>query len=419
MRNIITRVLRPRAAVAADQRLQYELYSPAPGRSAQLPEGAGWERALFRGRIERDGQKGSPYFVVPDRLGALVKLARKLAGMDEPTPPPEAERARRLVAYLRDSGEFGYTLDIRPVDPDRDPVEDFLFNRKAGHCEYFASALTLMLRAADVPSRLVSGYKGVEKNRFSGRYEVQGRHAHAWVEAYIDGHWQLLDPTPPDARSEVVSQVGVRLGLWSQIRLALSDAWSNYVVKLDDLQQRTLLAPIKQFAIALGRWIRDGRTRLVDTLKGAGTVLANPERWFSWQGGAVSFVLLSGLLGLFLAARRLYRHWLAAHRERQRLWSHAERQVEFYERFRQVCTRLGLRRRPTQTQREFTAAVARALSDPNAAEHPAPLDGLDVIADAFYRVRFGHHELDAAALAEIDRRLSALEAVTALPAAPA
>jgi transglutaminase-like putative cysteine protease len=420
MRNIITRVLRPRAVPGRGQRLQYEVYSPAPGgRSGRSRDLARWGRELFPGLTDRNAKEGSPYFGIPPRLGALVELARKVSGMNEPVPPPEAERAQRLVTYLRDSGEFGYTLNIRPVDPARDPIEDFLFNRKAGHCEYFASALTLMLRAADVPSRLVSGFKGVEQNRFSGRYEVQGRHAHAWVEAYIDGRWQLLDPTPADARSEVVSQVGVRLGVWSQIQLALRDAWSKYVIKLDELQQRTLLAPVKDFAIALGRWIRDGRTRVVDTLKGAGAVLATPERWFSWEGGAVTFVLLSGLLGVFLVGRRIYRSLLAEYRERQRLLGHAERQIQFYERFRRVCLRLGLRRRPTQTQREFAASVARTLSERTTTERTATADGVDLIADAFYRVRFGRHDLDAAALAEIDRRLTALETVAASQTGPA
>ena len=58
-------------------------------------------------------------------------------------PESTSARARALEAYLRESGQFGYTLQMNVVDPSLDPVEDFLVNRKEGHCEYFASALAL------------------------------------------------------------------------------------------------------------------------------------------------------------------------------------------------------------------------------------------------------------------------------------
>src|SRR5262249_56352097 len=110
--------------------------------------------------------------------------------------PLEQRRALTLESYLRDSGKYAYTLNMAVTDSRVDPVEDFLFNRQRGHCEYFASALALMLRAIDVPSRLVTGFKGADRLGSTGPYEVQQRHAHAWVEAYLDGKWVVLDPTP-------------------------------------------------------------------------------------------------------------------------------------------------------------------------------------------------------------------------------
>ena len=109
-----------------------------------------------------------------------------------------------LEAYLRESGEFTYTLQMDVIDRKLDPVEDFLVNRKAGHCEYFASALALLLRSVGIRSRVVNGFKGGDWNDLTKDLNVRQKHAHSWVEAYV-GHskspdtlplWVTLDPTP-------------------------------------------------------------------------------------------------------------------------------------------------------------------------------------------------------------------------------
>ena len=79
----------------------------------------------------------------------------------------DQRQGRALEIYLRDSGEFGYTLEMNVVDPSLDPVEDFLVNRKEGHCEYFASALALLLRSIDIPARMVNGFKGGDWNELT------------------------------------------------------------------------------------------------------------------------------------------------------------------------------------------------------------------------------------------------------------
>src|SRR5271157_3295133 len=78
----------------------------------------------------------------------------------EGTEEAVSARARALESHLRDSGKFGYTLEMNVIDPQLDPVEDFLVKRKKGHCEYFASALALLLRSIDIPARMVNGFKG-------------------------------------------------------------------------------------------------------------------------------------------------------------------------------------------------------------------------------------------------------------------
>ena len=98
-------------------------------------------------------------------------------------------------SYLRRN--FRYTLKLTGT-PGRDPLAHFLFETRAGHCEYFASAMAVMLRAIGIPSREVNGFLPGEYNDLGGDYIVRASDAHSWVEAYFPGSgWITFDPTPP------------------------------------------------------------------------------------------------------------------------------------------------------------------------------------------------------------------------------
>ena len=101
------------------------------------------------------------------------------------------------------------------IDPNLDPVEDFLVNRKEGHCEYFASALALLLRSIDIPARMVNGFKGGDWNELTQTMNVRQKHAHSWVEAYVGRRTRAIrrsgSPStrrPATSRDESVAQVG-------------------------------------------------------------------------------------------------------------------------------------------------------------------------------------------------------------------
>jgi transglutaminase-like putative cysteine protease len=92
---------------------------------------------------------------------------------------------------------FQYTLKLSaPTQKNLTPLEDFLRHRRAGHCEYFATATALLLRTAGIPSRYAVGYAVIEYSQLENAYIVRKRHAHAWTLAYIDGRWQEFDTTP-------------------------------------------------------------------------------------------------------------------------------------------------------------------------------------------------------------------------------
>ncbi len=123
--------------------------------------------------------------------------------------------------------DFEYTLDFLGRAAER-PLEDFLFRFKSGHCEYFASAMVLMLRSEGIPARLVTGFLGGEYNPIEDYYIVRELNAHAWVEAYLDGGWRIFDPTPPSGRP-----AGPRDGLGNLLTQAwdyLEFRWDRYVL---------------------------------------------------------------------------------------------------------------------------------------------------------------------------------------------
>lgn len=129
-----------------------------------------------------------------DRVAAFV---REVAGGADPLSQP-VQVARRLEAHL--AGTFGYSLEI-PLSGEK-PVEEFLFTRREGHCEAFATAMALALREVGIPSRFVTGFAGAEPALWGRTFIVRGRNAHAWVEAWCGPElgWVTFDPTPAIGR---------------------------------------------------------------------------------------------------------------------------------------------------------------------------------------------------------------------------
>ena len=128
------------------------------------------------------------YLKVPEELRHRLRSLTQSMNMET-----HDETARAVESFLKT--EFAY--DLSPGEARGDPVLFFLFNRKRGHCEYFASAMVLMLRSMGVPSRIVGGYLGGEWNELGQYYLVRQSDAHTWVEVWIDGRgWATFDPTP-------------------------------------------------------------------------------------------------------------------------------------------------------------------------------------------------------------------------------
>lgn len=170
------------------------------------------------------------YLQMPANLDPRIsRLAHTIADAHQ-TP---AEKAAAIDRYL--STQFGYTLEL-PSEMPRDPLAFFLFSRRRGHCEFFASSMAIMLREVGIPSRVVTGFRGGEFNQVSGNYIVRASDAHSWVEAYIPGAgWASYDPTPA-GDAPVLSPLR-KLELYAD---AFRQFWREWVVNYDINHQQTL-----------------------------------------------------------------------------------------------------------------------------------------------------------------------------------
>ncbi|MBW3540970.1 MAG: DUF3488 and transglutaminase-like domain-containing protein [Planctomycetes bacterium] len=353
----------------------------------------------------------------PRDLRDLSRLARRLAGYNGETDhPPEREMAARLLAHLGDSARFQYTLDTTRVNRSVDPIEDFLFFRRQGHCEYFASALALMLREVGIPARLVNGFKGGELQT-DGSFEVQHRHAHAWVEAWIDGGWTVMDPTPAAERSETIERMAPGIHSLADLVDVVSQSWTRYVVNMNFArQQQTFYRPLKDAMSDVWEAARGDREKASSLLASGRRFLSSPERWISWQGGLVSFALLTLGAALVWAVRRTSR---LIRRVWTRMRKRVERRglyVEFYDRFQRLCRRQGLTRGDSDTQREFALFARRQLAPQLAAAGLSDLP--QRLVEVFYSVRFGERPLDRSMEEALRQDLDRLELALA-PARPA
>jgi protein-glutamine gamma-glutamyltransferase len=186
------------------------------------------------------GPDRSRYLAVPPSVTPPIRdLARKwTAGEDTPLGIASA-----LERVLR--SEYPYDLDS-PSGAAENPLEDFLLQSRRGHCEFYSTALAMMLRTLGVPSRNVTGFVGGTYNRFGRFYAVRQGDAHSWVEAYIDGvGWQRFDPTPP-AGAEPQARTDGLMAFVRDVLEAAAQRWDRHVIGYDLDQQLRLLRSLSE-----------------------------------------------------------------------------------------------------------------------------------------------------------------------------
>jgi transglutaminase-like putative cysteine protease len=354
--------------------------------------------------------------ISPELKAQLRPIAEKVVEGTDPTD--RHERAQRILHYLRESGLFSYTLQMDVIDSSIDPVADFLLNRKQGHCEYFASAQTLLLRSIDIPARLVNGFKGGDWNDLAGVLNVRQKHAHSWCEVLLADkgvhpddppHWETLDPTPATERNRSVAMVGgVSMGV-RQFSDFVRYIWTFYIVGFNfDRQQRFLYEPIRRLFLEA----KHGFQMMGQGLRVAFDWLFHfPDvtSFISFRGFLVTFFTLTFLLAVsrlgMIVARRLRRIWGGSRKDHSGLAAG----VFFYRRLVSLLEAYGLERPPAETPREFARRAAGFLAG-HGSGNESVADVPPLVVDAYYRIRFGQIDLDPEALHQVENRLDALEA---------
>jgi transglutaminase-like putative cysteine protease len=318
----------------------------------------------------------------------------------------EIEIARRIESHLRSA--YSYTLDLRRVE-DGDPVADFLFNTRAGHCEYFASAMTLMLRAKGVPARLVNGFQMGEYNRAADIYTVRQSDAHSWVEVFFPEHgWIAFDPTP----SAGLSVYGDGIAAWLRHhREALEMLWLEHVIGFDTSKQISMAYTAQAWISSLFSSYRfDVSSRWFDWVSTLGQKIESwKERGRGANGkltesglpstsalGALAQPWAVGLLVLTLATiaavlwRRRGHSWQGKIRRDAPASASA-----FYQEMLKTLERGGRRRDPDQTPAEFAARLR--------------MPAVTEITNLYHQVRFGNRPLDDDEVARISVLLRELK----------
>ena len=346
-------------------------------------------------------------------LPSLFKISQELSLNDDGSQLPPTQRVERIMGYLAPANGFRYSLSQTRQDNELDPVEDFLLNNKSGHCEYFASACTLMLQSAGVPARLVNGFYGSELNSVTGKHEVKQHHSHAWVEAFVDDQWITLDPVPAGDRQQFVERAKSNNNLLSDLQAAFSDLWSGGIHNMTLEKQRAFFDPVLQFGTSIKQNVEE--KGLWEATKAfLSELIRSPRNFFSLQGGAVTFVFLLTCAGLYrLHPLRRMMHIIQMLRERFSSKAVAtESVIRFYTTFRKLCASHGMHFSASSTAMENAAAAVEFF---NKRLTGTELRSIPIsIAETFNRVRFGDGSLDEATMHKISNDLEAFkDALTA------
>jgi protein-glutamine gamma-glutamyltransferase len=366
---------------------------PVLGRSTpvfQGPEGefkyAGDDRGL---RYQVQVATSSP--LPPERLGAedrerylrvprhvtpaIAELARRWAsGTTSPF-----EMARALEQHLRTE----YTYDLAsPSGAAQNPLEHFLLESRRGHCEFYSTAMAMMLRTLGVPTRNVAGFVGGTFNRFGRFYAVRQGDAHSWIEAYIDGSgWTRFDPTPPVGAAPLAPTEGA-IAFLRDVVEAAAQRWNRHIVGYDLDQQLRLLRTVSEKYAS-----------------------PNAPAWRSVISPRRLLLLLFGIALLILAYRYLRRE-RTVRRDPAAPPGAGPAQLAVVALYRQLETAMAARGIP-RAPGTPPLAHARGLA---ALGHPLA-DELLELTEIYLDARFGPRELGDAERRDFTRRVRALRQV--------
>ena len=357
------------------------------------------DAAILRGDNGDYPMSAAKYLEFPKMDERIGKLAAQI--IKEANAKNRYDKARAIERYLQTN--YGYTLDLKAEGDE--PVADFLFRVKEGHCEYFSSALAVMLRTQGIATRVVNGFQHGEYNDAADAFIVSQKDAHSWVEVYFPetNSWVTFDPTPAAGRdlgakdAESGNFVNVN---FNKYLAAAEMFWMQYVVAYDNQEQRSLARSFRDGAAQTEAQARTfwqiARERFAEWWNNVAGENGAAARWQSIGKTALLIIALIALVLLLrLFGKRVNWRQVLARLKFGKL-DEKRRVVEFYERMIAALNKKGLRRASSQTPLEF----AFTINQPEAVK----------ITEAYNRVRFGAENLAHNEAREIENWLLQIEA---------
>jgi transglutaminase-like putative cysteine protease len=343
--------------------------------------------------LQRD-QNGYPeeitklYLQLPELAGRIRDLAHQIVDQyDNPY-----DKAQAIQNFL--SRNYEYSLNVRRK-PSLPPLEDFLFVNKAGHCEYYATSMAILLRILGVPTRVVNGFAQGRWNEFGRFFTVRQSDAHAWVEVFFPSYgWITFDPTPATAFGDTYRQFAERKSLAASLyRYSeyLRLRWNRYIV--DYSREDQAQAIVKAFLAT-----RSARQNLKTSLNQFSQGLKQTLSQISWRDiGRIGGIVLMGLVMLWGISRL----WLRVHlrlpvfRTRKNLTRNT--MIRFYHTMLRILAKKGITKPSSVTPGAFARYIAQHHED----------YGTDVrdLTDLYYAARYGHTDLTGQDLAQTERIL--------------
>jgi protein-glutamine gamma-glutamyltransferase len=324
------------------------------------------------------------YLQLPELDPRIKELALQITAK----APTEYDKAAAIELYLKT--HFQYSLNLTGQQT-ADPLAYFLFTRRSGHCEFFAAAMTVMLRDIGIPARYVGGFLPGEYNDVGGDWIVRASDAHTWVEVFFPGYgWMTFDPTPPGN--------GHHAGFFDRVSMYwdwFQFTWGEWIINYDFGHQVSLAETAQKtgrnWSEVLHKYYRDKQRAAIRAILALDKKAEN-SRYFLPGVLAILVAILLYLRGRALFVFMMARLSLRARRGGNVTASLAT--LEYREMLRMLEKR-GWKKSPSQTAQEFVAAIP-------ASEIAAPVAQLTKLYES---ARFGDHAAPAQQMSTLLRSI--------------